>query len=513
MTPSPVRALSEPALSLALWMIVAIVAVAGLAYWDEQRESTAAFEDFAREQSTLAKSVSAGLAVRLTAIENEARARGRDGGDVYDRDGHVVVHVRAADALPMSAPEDGQTFRLGIPLDERTRVDVLAHTAALLEGIADVEEAGSVIVLMKRPQRRGLVTRDGRVVNARAIESSFDAMTSWLRLTRKEAAGLGLPSRTAIAGLSSVDAGAMGKWGIAVVASAQRERDRELRAQWRLVLGLVLASGLVLAFGGVALRKQRKGLELSRELAIAEVEQERDEKLVRADKLATMGALATGIAHEVSTPLGIIMGRAEQLAPKLEADARAMRSLQAITEQTERIRQIIAGFLNLARGESPRLERVQPADVARRAVDLVQHRFTKAGVTLRMTAAPTLPFIECEPMLFEQVIVNLLLNACDACSTGGHVTLDVTANDARIAFVVTDDGAGILPEDAVRATDPFFTTKPLGKGTGLGLAIANEIVKNHNGKLSIAPRGGAQSSGPRGTRVSVDLPAWVEVTS
>jgi signal transduction histidine kinase len=274
---------------------------------------------------------------------------------------------------------------------------------------------------------------------------------------------------------------------------------------------VVLASSLVLAFGGVALRTQRKELDLARELAIAELRTARDERLVRADKLATMGALATGIAHEVATPVGVIMGRAEQLLPKVEGDERATRSVNAILEQTERIRRIIGGFLGLVRGETPPHEHVTPASIVRETVDLVEHRFTKAAVVLRASAGDDLPKIACEPRLFEQAIVNLLLNACDACEAGGVVTLDVEAEGDRVTFIVTDDGAGIAPEDAARAAEPFFTTKPPGQGTGLGLAIATEIVKHHYGTLTI---GRALAKAPaaktRGTVVKIEVPAVKE---
>ena len=107
---------------------------------------------------------------------------------------------------------------------------------------------------------------------------------------------------------------------------------------------------------------------------------------------------------------------------------------------------------------------------------------------LAVTAGPSLPVIACEPRLLEQAVINLLLNACDACDPGGTVILDVRADAERVAFVVTDDGSGITKDAAARAIEPFFTTKPAGKGTGLGLAIANEIVKNHGGELTIGPR-------------------------
>jgi signal transduction histidine kinase len=274
-----------------------------------------------------------------------------------------------------------------------------------------------------------------------------------------------------------------------------------LRARWRLVLGVIVASGLVLAFGGLAMRTQRRELELAHELAISALRTERDERLVRADKLATMGALATGIAHEVSTPLGVILGRAEQLLPK-QPDDRARRAVETISAQTERIHDVIRGFLALARGNRPTLAHFSPEELARAAIGLVEHRFERAAVTLKADIAADLPKVACDPRLFEQVIVNLLLNACDACTEGGLVTLSVRADPERVAFAVTDDGIGITPDAAERVTEPFFTTKPEGKGTGLGLAIANEIVKHHCGSLSLHPR-----EGGRGTCASVELPA------
>src|SRR3954463_13880688 len=99
-----------------------------------------------------------------------------------------------------------------------------------------------------------------------------------------------------------------------------------------------------------------------------------------------------------------------------------------------------------------------------------------------MDIEPDLPRIACDPKLFEQVLVNLLLNACDACAEGGQVELSVRSRvkGERMAFIVTDDGEGITPEVAGRAAEPFFTTKSEDVGTGLGLAIANEIVKHHH---------------------------------
>jgi len=209
-----------------------------------------------------------------------------------------------------------------------------------------------------------------------------------------------------------------------------------------------------------------------------------------------------GIAHEVSTPLGVIVGRAEQLLTRPNSDERGKRAAAAIAEQATRIGAIVRGFLAIARGDTPRMAHVDPRAIGKTALELVQHRFAKAGVRLESAMDQPMPSIVCEPRLMEQVLVNLLLNACDACRPHGSVDLRIVAADERVAFVVTDDGVGIQPEDAARVLDPFFTTKPAGEGSGLGLAIANEIVRHHRGTLTIGARHGVN-----GTRACVELPS------
>ena len=181
------------------------------------------------------------------------------------------------------------------------------------------------------------------------------------------------------------------------------------------------------------------------------------------------------------------------------------RAVEAIAQQAERIGGIVRGFLALARGDAPQMDRVDPKLLAEVSVSLVEHRFAKAGVQLSMSSVAELPPIACEPRLLEQVLVNLLLNACDACEPGGHVELSLVAERQRVAFVVTDDGGGISSDAAARIMEPFFTTKPAGEGSGLGLAIANELVKHHRGTLTVAAR-----QGHHGTRACVELPTAVE---
>jgi len=432
-------------------MAVIVAGVAGLAYWDARRESAAALQDFAQEQSTLAGAL--GAATRL----------------------------RAAAGSSISEDE-------------------------LLAGLRSIERPKALVIAARRAGSGSLRTTSGREVAAERLAEALDRGDSVLRISREEAAQFGLPPRTALAGLSRVGLGGAGTWDIVAIASAERERDREVWARRRLVLSVVTVGGLVLAFGGIALRNQRKELMLERELALASVEQRRDERLERASKAAAMGTLAMGVAHEISTPLGVIAARAEQMMPRVASDERLSASVAAILSQTDRINQVVRGLLGLARGDAPSAERIHPRDLIDGAVSLVEHRFVKAGVRL-IRRGDDGPAVMGDPRLLEHAIINLLLNACDACDPGAEVEIQVRRDGAEVEIAVADPGVGISPADAGRALEPFFTTKARKGGTGLGLAIAHEIVASHRGSLVFS----AQS--PRGTRAAIRLPRVEEVAS
>ncbi|HEY2731141.1 MAG TPA: ATP-binding protein [Polyangia bacterium] len=426
-------------------MVATVVAVAGVAYWDAERESAAALQDFAQEQSTLAAALGSALRVRTT--------RGR-------------------------------------PIEQ----------SEALSEMRSVERARSLAILLHRPGGATFRATDGRELSSPRLVDALAAGQAIVRIPRDEAGAFGLPARTALAGLSRVDGGPSGVWEIVAIATAERQRDRELWARRRLVLSVFTAAGLVLAFGGLAMRVQRKELVLQRELAISGIQQRRDERLERANKAAAMGTLAMGVAHEISTPLGVIAARAEQMMPKVATDERLSASVSAILSQTERIDQVIRGLLGLARGETPSAERIDPRRLVQNAVDLVEHRFAKVGVPLHQEVDPAVSTVMGDPRLLEHAVVNLLLNACDACQGGGEVVVRLQTKDGELEIAVEDTGTGISPADAGRALEPFFTTKARDGGTGLGLAIAHEIVSNHRGRLVFF------NVTPRGTRAAILLP-------
>ena len=434
-------------------MVAIVAAIAGVAYWDAEREAAAALRDFAAEQATLAGA--------LGAVLRTHAARG-----------------------PGQAPFDAR--------------DVLAE-------LRSIERPSVLAILVRRAGDPALLATDGHQVRSPRLIEALARGDSVLRLARSEAAAFGLPARTALAGLSRVDAGAAGSWDVVAVASAEHERDRELRAHRRLMLSVATAAVLVLAFGGVAMRNQRKELLLERELAVATVRQARDERLERASKAAAMGTLAMGVAHEIATPLGVINARAEQIAARVAGDERLSSNAGAILAQTGRIDRVIRGLLGLARGDTPSAQRIDPSVLVDRAIGLVEHRFAQAGVPLGREIEPALPAVIGDAGLLEHAIVNLLLNACDACKSGGVVAIAarLAGEGGEIEIAVEDSGVGMSAAEVERALEPFFTTKAREGGTGLGLAIAREIVANHRGTLAIA------RAEPRGTRAAIRLPAAV----
>ncbi len=351
-------------------------------------------------------------------------------------------------------------------------------------------------ILLAAPASSDFATFSGRHVPMPDLFAALARGQTAVRLSPVEASDLGLPRRTAMVGLARTRDGGT----LAMATSAAHQRDRDRTGRMRVLLSMALAAAVMSAFTIAMWRRQREEARLARDLAVAETARNRDAELDRLHRAATMAALGSGVAHELSTPLGVIVGRAEQVLARVAGDERAVRNIQVILEQTDHINHVVRGLLGLARGAPIALQSARADALVREAAALVQHRFVQANVALVPDVGPALPEIRCEPLLFKHALINLLLNACDASPPQSTVRVDVTADAAEIAFVVTDEGEGITAQHAARATEPFFTTKPPGEGTGLGLAIANEIAKTHRGSLDLAQRL------PHGTRACIRIP-------
>jgi signal transduction histidine kinase len=230
-----------------------------------------------------------------------------------------------------------------------------------------------------------------------------------------------------------------------------------------------------------------------------------EKQLVRAEKLITVGVLTAGLAHEIGTPLGIIRGRAELLLSRI-ADPAVARDLDAIVRQIDQIGSTIRQVLDFAHAQ-PVEYRAVPAETAvGSVVAMLDWRFRQKQLSLRIDSEPHLPHLAADPDQFQQVLVNLLLNACDACEVDGSVSVGLhsTEDGERVLVQVKDDGCGIAAGDLNAVFDPFFTTKKRGEGTGLGLPVAASIVRNHNGEITI------HSQKSVGTTVTVSWPTAKE---
>lgn len=444
---------------LLLSMLAAIGAVFAAAAWSASVERAAALADFSHEHAALATMVAVDW-------ENRVAELGRRG------------RGPSADA----------------PLSDEAVLE-------LLQGARRLEDQSETMVLAARPRQEGFLTTDRRLIPSVRLREALDGDARTVIIPRDEAVAFGLPPRRAVAGLARVGGSGQAAWGIVVLASAERMRNREEHEGWRLGLTVLVVAGLVTAFGGLAQRRQRRELELQRQVAVSALEREREALLAKADKMAALAALSTGIAHELGTPLGVIVGRVEQALARSGNDERVTSALGIVLEQVTRIQAIVRGCLALARGDSPHLVQMAPAAIAKHAIELVRHRFSGSAVGLTWDVDADLPNIACEPSLLEQALVNVLLNACQATPAGGDVRLHVSSSSDRVLFVVDDDGAGIPFEIAKRATEPFFSTKREEGGSGLGLTIAREIVSHHSGTLTLVKRDGA-----RGTRATIGVP-------
>lgn len=228
-------------------------------------------------------------------------------------------------------------------------------------------------------------------------------------------------------------------------------------------------------------------LKQAREQILAETTKkvELERQLQHSEKLAAVGRLAAGLAHEIGTPLNIISGRAEYLLPALSESHPSATSLRIIVEQIQRIRRIIEQLLGYARVTPPHIAPTPLSEVFSSVVSLLDHELAQRGIRIESAIPRTLPNLAADPHLLEQVFVNLLLNAIDAMPDGGKVRMAAEARDGLIEVRVEDTGCGIPPESLSRIFDPFFTTKKVGKGTGLGLAVVYGIVQDHGGTIEV----------------------------
>jgi signal transduction histidine kinase len=208
-----------------------------------------------------------------------------------------------------------------------------------------------------------------------------------------------------------------------------------------------------------------------------------DERLVQNGRLAAVGELAAGVAHEVNNPLFAILGLTEFLTKDVEPGSKAAERLELIRRSGEEIKEIVRALLDFAR-ENPEERQVVPIeDVVRQALTLVSRTNAHKGVELVQTYCEEDALVWASPNQLKQVLLNLITNARQAMPDGGTVSVDVRSDTGEAVVTVADDGPGIPPDLTGRIFEPFFTTKGAGSGTGLGLSVSLGIAQAHGGTL------------------------------
>lgn len=225
-----------------------------------------------------------------------------------------------------------------------------------------------------------------------------------------------------------------------------------------------------------------------------------EEQLQISEKMASIGLLAAGVAHEVNTPLTGISSFTQMLLEQADPDDPRTRLLEKIERQTFRAAKIVNSLLHLSRPVQSETGPVDLHVVVNDVLSLLEHQFRSASVQVRKELRAEGPMVRAVEHKLQQVFLNLFLNARDAMPKGGWVTIATRCDGDHVVVEVSDTGAGIPAEHLARIYDPFFSTKPIGQGTGLGLSITYGIVQEHEGTIVCDSQVG------QGTRFTLSLP-------
>ena len=306
-------------------------------------------------------------------------------------------------------------------------------------------------------------------------------------------------SAIAIAVLSAILSFALGQWFVGGPVSALATKARRVGGG---------------DFAGPVLMKQEDELsELAHEMnAMSDNLSATLEQLRHADRLATVGKLASGIAHELGTPLNVVQARASMIADGETSVEETKESARVVVTQAERMTKIIRQLLQFARRRTVKKSELDVADLCRETLELLSPLASKREVTLEMDRVATQTTLPVDAAELQQVVTNLLVNAIQAMTKPGKVTLALRTVQATpppdvgegardcLLIEVADAGRGISPPHLTRIFEPFFTTKDVGEGTGLGLAVSYGIIREHGGWIAV------DSEVNVGTTFSVYLP-------
>ncbi|MBO4301052.1 MAG: HAMP domain-containing histidine kinase, partial [Desulfovibrio sp.] len=234
-----------------------------------------------------------------------------------------------------------------------------------------------------------------------------------------------------------------------------------------------------------------------------------DARMLQSSKMAALGKMAAGVAHEVNNPLMLIQENAGWIRDLMEDEnPSSMQNYKEILESTQKIEQhvkrakgITQRMLGFGRRMNPGRTEVLLNTLADQAVDMLKTEAANRNIVIKRTYDPHLPVILSDPAQLEQVFINIIDNAIDAMGKDGRITIETHGQDKGVSISFADTGPGMDAETLHHIFDPFFTTKKVGEGTGLGLAICFTILEKLGGRIDV------QSEQGQGTSFTVSLPA------
>ncbi|WP_020587735.1 ATP-binding protein [Desulfobacter curvatus] len=221
-------------------------------------------------------------------------------------------------------------------------------------------------------------------------------------------------------------------------------------------------------------------------------------EIKQKEKLAAVGILAAGVAHEVRNPLSSIKGYATYFSSLFDAQPDNKKAANIMAEEVDRVNRVISELLEFARPIQLELKKTKIFELVDKALRLIKYEADPAGIKIISSVEPNLPEIEVDKDRLTQVLLNIFINAIQAMPSGGTLSVNVKAVENRLQFDISDTGNGISPQDQANIFNPYFTTKK--SGTGLGLAIAFKIIETHGGTITI------ESLKNKGTTFLISIP-------
>ncbi|MCF8051667.1 MAG: PAS domain S-box protein [Desulfobacterales bacterium] len=246
-------------------------------------------------------------------------------------------------------------------------------------------------------------------------------------------------------------------------------------------------------------------------LLIRDIEQRRqiEEQIAQADKLASIGELSAGIAHEINNPLGVILGYTQLLIRHEDPASENYQDLKTIEKHVRNCKSIVEDLLHFARTSPPQEDKIRIDEAIDDVLDFVRQHADVDRIEIQRDYDPSVPQMRLDEKKMKQVFMNLVMNALHAVGERGRITIETeyAPDREQVDVRISDTGYGIEEKHLAKIFDPFFTTKPTGEGTGLGLSVSYGIVKNHGGDIAVESQKGA------GTTFTITLPVLFRETT